>query len=260
MLETNIAEYSILKKRFEPGFFNNYLCSNLLFLFDLSDRFHQDPAEMSKEFLGMLYTEKLDVLSQYKSHLLEQLIYGDRNEISKKEMCFVESGQFFLAYVHAFLSMKSFPDENIKEELFRLIGLLIVNTRPNLGKKGTDPLLIDLTNGVFKFHSETKLLESIQHYAAEFKMSGAHLNRIKGFGRSYISETNEFDNFLAKFPVNYQKYLSPQLKDVLVQAYRDYRRKSCISDTGLINYIQTNPPYLKIYTKLLAKHLNAGNL
>jgi hypothetical protein len=257
MFETNIAEFAFLKKRFEPKFFNKFLCQYLLFLFELSDRLNLDHTEMSKEFLALLYTDKIEVLSPYSFSMLELLIYGEHNEIGSKEMCFMDSGQkFFLAFTHGFLSNKSFSAEKIQLELFRLIGLLIVNNRPNV-RRERNPVLFDLKNGILNYSLQNKLQDSMEIYTHDFKSSATNLNRVKGFGRSYNSATTEFEIFLEKFSLNHQKFLSPELKVILDLSYRDYRKKSYFPITNFISYLQSNYPSLEVYNKNLKLNLKS---
>ena len=237
MFEKKLVDFPIIHNRFEKGFFNKFLSTYLLFLFDLCRRLGQDHEEMTKDFLALLYTDKNDILCPYKVQSLEFLIYGRHSKMDRDEMYFLKNQDLFvIAFVHGFLSMKATPPEKIQEVLFYFTGLLVVNRRPNQKRQGYS-YLFDLKTGSISYRVPAELVKAIEQYKEDFESSAKFFDKWVGVGRTSF-ETGGFVNFLNSFPKNYRKYLTAELKASIDQAYTAYKQKRTLPDTEFIIFLQ----------------------
>lgn len=165
-------------------------------------------------------------------------MYGDHSKIAQTEINFFESEQLFLmAFVHAYSFMKSLPPVNIQRELFRCTGLQLIVGSMNQRERQV-PELFSVSGGRLNFSLDSDMLKSVKNYQQIFMERADCLNQKKAFGRGYATESNQFVNFMEKFPQIQKIYFSEKLKDILVYAYKSYRNKKTIPDSNIIFFLQ----------------------
>jgi len=242
--------FPFLKKRYTRGFFNKFINGYFLFLLEDSNRFQWNAADSFDKFLEKLFNPEMIEERCFSTYFLHTFMYSDFETLKESnELTILDSAErFLLTCKFTHLNKLKFPIDQVKDELLRLAGLLIIHTRMNF-KSPIQPRFIATMKDGVDFCDTSIIKDSIIKYKAECSNALERADKLVPFGRVYTPIVNEYFGFLDFTIKKFHNLLTQELRDVLNKWHQQYKLgkiedagQGFQSVAGPLHYLRGRPP------------------
>lgn len=241
--------FPFLKKRYTRGFFNKFINGYFLFLLEDSNRFLWNASDTFDKFLAKVFNPELVEDKCYSTYFLHTFIYdGPQMLKESNELTVIDNAdKFLLTAKYAHLDELKFGIDEIRNELLRQTGLLVIHARMNF-RAPTQPRFITTMQDGIDFCDTGTIKNSLLKYKTECSNALERADKIIPFGRIYTPIVNEYFGFLDFTIKKFHNLLTQELKDILNKWHQQYKLgkieagKGPQSIAGPLHYLQGSPP------------------
>jgi len=248
----DLTIFPFLKKCYVKGFFNQFINNYFLFLLEDSHRLQWKADETFDNFLEMVFNPGLIDSKCYSKYFLDIFIYdGPQMDTQSNELRIIDSSdRFLLSSKYTRLKQLKFDKEQMKNELFRQAGLLVIHTRMNIRKPTQPQFIVTSKNGV-SFCDTGIIKNSLLKYKEECSNALERADKHKIFGRIYTPIVTEYFGFIDFAIKIFHNLLTHELKDILNKWYQQHKQgkidavqdigEGLPSTPGPLYYLQGRP-------------------
>jgi hypothetical protein len=220
----DLRAFPFLKKRYTRSFFTQFINGYFLFLLEDSDRLQWKATDNLDKLLEMVFSPQLIDAKCFSPYFLYDFIYDRQRLKESNEITMLNSADMFLlSGKYTRLNKLMFDNEQLKNELLRLAGLLVIHTGRN-SRKSSEPRFIATTKNGVDFCNTGIIKDSLLKYKTECSNVLERLDRVVPFGRIYTPIVTEYFGFLDFTIKKSQNLLTYELRDILNKWYQQHKQ------------------------------------
>lgn len=248
----DLGIFPFIKERYKPGFFTRFVNSYFLLLLEDCNRFRWNDADHFDKQLHMVFYPELVDAKCFSRFFLQCFIYDGPQRLHESgEITMLSSPErFLLSGKYTLLNELKLDKEEIKKELLREAGLLLIHSGRDSLKK-TEPRFITITRHQVNFCDTRIIKDSLLKYKTACSKALERIDGVVPFGRIYTPIFNEYFGFIDFTIKKFHNLLTYEVKEVLNNWHQHYKQGNITSDpdtrqdiqsaTGPLHYLQGRP-------------------